>query len=77
MEITKYKCDICGFTQDGDSYDKPNGWVCIYVQTEDAKDFWQSTKDICGHCDAIAGLSVVMGKLLDIHTKKHLYPEIL
>lgn len=50
MEVSKYKCDICGNFGGSEEYNTPDGWLNIHIPSRDDKDFWQTHKDICNEC---------------------------
>ncbi len=50
MEVTNYKCDICGKVEASQDYDCPSGWLHISRSSDDEKDFWHRSKDVCGTC---------------------------
>lgn len=50
MEVVNYKCDICGKSGIGESFNSPLGWFSIHKSTENTKDFWHDHKDICAEC---------------------------
>ncbi|KKL86214.1 hypothetical protein LCGC14_1946950 [marine sediment metagenome] len=50
MEVSEYKCDICGRKAEGERYSGPKGWFTVSCNTEDKDTFWHETKDICIEC---------------------------
>jgi len=58
MEVSEYKCDVCGKKAEGQNYDAPEGWYRISCQTEDKGNFWEPVKDVCPVC-APRGLPLI------------------
>lgn len=62
MQVSNYKCDICGRTGVSDDYNSPDGWISVSIQTKDKDDFWYHEKDVCNACS---------GLIVDILRKLH------
>ncbi len=50
MEVSTYRCDICGKTAQGVSYSSPRGWFNITCNTKDKDSFWYEGRDVCNEC---------------------------
>ena len=62
MEISNYKCDICGIIECGSDYDNPLGWLTVGRSSKDQKSFWADRKDICPACAEKCGFVAAMAK---------------
>ena len=60
MEVTNYKCDICGKVEAADNFGGPDGWATLGINTEDKEAFFRCSKDICPKCIVDNGLDDAM-----------------
>ena len=63
MEVSNYKCDICGCVSSGMEYRNPEDWFHISTATRNKESFWHSGKDICSKCAESSGIRAALGAL--------------
>ena len=62
MEVSNYKCDICGKVEiNPEGYGIPKGWIDVSIIGEE-DDYWHRSKDICPECSKL-----VVTELLSLH----------
>ncbi len=72
MQLTRYKCDICGKIEEGDDYQSPEGWASLHCEAAKEGGFWCLNKHICLDCGDESGLSTAREMLEAIHGRpKH------
>ncbi len=63
MQVENYKCDCCGMLTQAEDYGSPTGWVGLRVSTDDKKNFYEKTRDICLGCANKTGLTKAMSHI--------------